>query len=130
MNHDPALLTARLLSDGYCIVPSACETATVDGLNKDFDERFEQTPFCRGGFYGERTKRFGALLHRSDHARALVQQRLVLQIVKTVLGPWCDRIILNLTQAVELHPGALAQIPHRDQDLWNAARDGREYPRQ
>lgn len=127
MSHDPALLTARLLADGYCVVPDICDLAIVKGLNTDFDKRFEQTPFCKGGFYGERTKRFGTLLRRSDHATTLVQHSLILQIVQTVLGPWCDRIILNLSQAVELHPGALAQIPHRDQDLWNATRDGREY---
>src|SRR3546814_5367064 len=48
-------------------------------------------------------------------------------LVETVLKSWCDRIVLNLAQAVELHEGALAQIPHRDQDLWQAPRDGREY---
>ena len=127
MTQDCALLTARLLADGYCIVPDACSLATLSALDRQFIERFETTPFCRGGFYGERTKRFGALLRRTPEAAALVQDSLVLKIVETVLGAWCDSIVLNLTQAVELHPGALAQIPHRDQDLWNAARNGREY---
>jgi ectoine hydroxylase-related dioxygenase (phytanoyl-CoA dioxygenase family) len=62
-----------------------------------------------------------------EHAAPLVRNAKVLRIVETVLKPYCERIILNLAQAVELHDGALAQIPHRDQDLWHAARDGREY---
>lgn len=124
---DSAILTARLLTDGYCIVPDACQPAVIDALNRDFDERFLDTPFCEGGFYGARTKRFGALFRRSSHTERLVCNELVLNIVDAVLRPWCDRIVLNLTQAVELHPGAFAQIPHRDQDLWGAARDGREY---
>ena len=127
MTQDTTLHTARLLADGYCILPDACDPDIIVGLNRDFDSRFEVTPFCEGGFYGTRTKRFGALLRRSRHTAVLVQHKAVMQIVETVLGPFCDRIILNLTQAVELHEGALAQVPHRDQDLWHAKRDGREY---
>jgi len=126
MIHDPALVTARLLADGYCIVPDACPASTIAALHRDCEARFQTTPFCEGGFYGPRTKRFGALLRRSAQAQALVRHPAILQIVETVLGPYCDRITLNLTQAVELNPGALAQIPHRDQDLWGRPRDGSE----
>ena len=125
--HDPARLAAILLADGYCIIPDLCPPEVIDALNRDFDPQFERTPFCKGGFFGARTKRFGALLRRSNHARLLVQQSLVAQIVDAVLGQWCDRIVLNLTQAVELHPGALAQIAHRDQDLWGGAKGEIEY---
>lgn len=127
MSRDPALLAARLLTDGFCIIPDACPPETIAALNADFVPRFAETPFCKGGFYGDRTKRFGALLRRSVHAELLVRHRLILQVVETVLGEACDRIVLNLTQAVELHPGALPQIPHRDQDLWRAQRGGQEY---
>jgi len=127
MTHDPALLTARLLADGYCIVPGLLAAETTGALDGDLDPRFAATPFCEGGFYGARTKRFGALLRRSAHAELLVSHPLVLRIVETVLGRWCDRIVLNLTQAVELHPGALAQIPHRDQDLWGGVKGEIEY---
>jgi ectoine hydroxylase-related dioxygenase (phytanoyl-CoA dioxygenase family) len=124
---DLNLHTARLLADGYCILPDICDPGVITGLNRDFDPRFETTPFCEGGFYGARTKRFGALLRRSIHAAALIQNAAVMRIVDAVLRPYCERVVLNLSQAVELHQGALAQIPHRDHDLWNAARDGREY---
>lgn len=127
MCRDPALLAARLLTDGYCIIPDACSATTTAALNDELVPRFTSTPFCEGGFFGARTKRFGALLRRSARAEALVRNRLVLQVVETVLGNACDRIVLNLTQAVELHPGALPQIPHRDQDLWRMARGGPEY---
>lgn len=127
MAHDIDLLTARLLADGYCILPDAAASETIAGLNRDFDPRFDATPFCKGGFYGARTKRFGALLRRSEHAVALVRHWSVLRIVETILGSYCDRIVLNLTQAVELHQGALAQIPHRDQDLWGGPKGRLEY---
>lgn len=125
--HDPARLAAMLLADGYCIVENALPSATVAALEAELAPRFDATPFCEGGFYGARTKRFGALLRRSQYAASLVQHPLILSIAETVLGRWCDRIHLNLTQAVEIHPGALAQAPHRDQDLWGGDKTGMEY---
>ena len=52
---------------------------------------------------------------------------LVLGIAETILAPWCDRMQLNLTQAIALHPGALPQLPHRDQDMWRGAIGETEY---
>src|SRR3954469_13265915 len=110
--------TERLLVDGFCVVPDLLPADTIAALDSDLAPDFEATPFCQGRFYGERTKRFGRVLARSPHAAALVRHALVLGIVERVLSPWCDTIQLNLTQAVAIHPGALAQMPHRDQDMW------------
>ena len=109
---------ADLLADGYCIIPGALAPATIGALDDDLADDFARTPFGQGGFYGTTTKRFGRLLIRSPHAAALVQHRLILGIVEAVLSPWCDRIQLNTTQAIAVHPGAPAQLPHRDQDMW------------
>jgi N-acyl-L-homoserine lactone synthetase len=49
-------------ADGYCVIPDVIFTQTVATLNDDLDARFTATPFCEGGFYGPRTKRFGSLL--------------------------------------------------------------------
>lgn len=127
MAQDPALLTARLLADGYCIVRGAVASGVIAALDRDLEPRFAVTPFCEGGFYGARTKRFGALLRRTVHAAPLIQHRLILDIVETVLSPWCQRIALNLSQAVELHPGALSQFPHRDEDLYGGPKGEVEY---
>lgn len=110
--------TADLAAQGYCIVPDALPPAVVDALDDDLAEHFARTPFGQGAFYGTTTKRFGRLLVRSPHAATLVQHRLILGIVEQVLSPWCDRIQLNTTQAIAVHPGAPAQLPHRDQDMW------------
>jgi ectoine hydroxylase-related dioxygenase (phytanoyl-CoA dioxygenase family) len=48
-------------------------------------------------------------------------------ISERLLGPWCDNIQLNLTQALALHPGAPPQLPHRDQDMWRGAVGEVEY---
>ncbi len=109
---------ADLKAQGYCIIPDALPPATIGALDDDLAEDFARTPFGQGGFYGTTTKRFGRLLIRSPHAATLVRHRLILGVVEAVLSPWCDRIQLNTTQAIAVHPGAPPQLPHRDQDMW------------
>lgn len=108
----------ELRRDGYCIVQGALPAAAIAALDDDLASTSAATPFCQGGFYGATTKRFGRLLARSPHMAALVQHRLILGVVEDILSPWCDCIQLNVTQAIAVHPGAPAQMPHRDQDMW------------
>ncbi|WP_341632194.1 phytanoyl-CoA dioxygenase family protein [Sphingomonas agri] len=116
-----------LLEEGWCIIPSLLASETIAALDGDLETDFLETPFCEGGFYGARTKRFGRLLLRSPIASKLVQHPLVLGIAREVLRPWCDTIQLNLTQALALHHGAPPQLPHRDQDMWGGAIGELEY---
>lgn len=109
---------AALLADGYAIVRGAAPPAHLAEIEADLADRFEATPFCEGGFYGARTKRFGRLLIRSERMADLVMNPITLSLAEMALGRFCDRLQLNLTQAIEIHPGALAQFPHRDQDMW------------
>jgi len=117
----------RLRDEGYVVIPDLVASEEIAAINRDFERAFADTPFCQGGFYGERTKRFGRLLARSSRAQDHVMHPLILGIAEQVLGPWCDRIQLNLTQAIALHPGALPQLPHRDQDMWRGALGETEY---
>ncbi len=117
----------RLRQTGYCIVPNAVGDPDIATLNRDLDSRFAATPFCKGDFYGETTKRFGSLLKRSTVIQTLVMHPVVLKLVRAVLAPYCDNILLNLTQAIEIHPGAPEQFPHRDQDMWGGPKGSLEY---
>ena len=118
---------AQLLSDGFCVIPDLLPKDRIEQLDRDLARDFAETPFCKGSFYGARTKRFGRLLVRSPLARQLVQHPVVLEIVREILSPWCDTIQLNLTQALALYPGAPPQLPHRDQDMWRGAIGETEY---
>jgi len=122
----PGLLFEELRRKGYCIIRNEA-VARVHALARDLDPIFAATPFCEGNFYGRRTKRFGGLLKRSEHMAALVLNPLILSAVETILGTGCDRIQLNLTQAIEIHPGEVRQFPHRDQDMWRGADGTQEY---
>ncbi|WP_448659185.1 phytanoyl-CoA dioxygenase family protein [Sphingomonas sp. CJ99] len=117
---DPELWRMRLLDQGYCIIPDLVPGGVIERLDADLADPFARTPFGKGGFYGETTKRFGRLLARSPEAETLVMHPLVLAIVEPLLTRWCDCIQLNVAQAIAVHPGAPQQMPHRDRDMWCA----------
>lgn len=117
----------RLRDQGYAILRRAIEPDQVMGLAERLDPVFSATPFCKGGFYGEETKRFGGLLARDEAVADFVTHPLILSLVEEMLAPWCDTIQLNITQAIAIHPGALPQFPHRDQDMWGGPKGEIEY---
>ena len=119
--------SSLLGTQGWCIIPDAMPPEIVAALDADLARAFDETPYCEGGFYGRRTKRFGRLLARSPLAARFVQQQTILGVTERILSPWCDIIQLNLTQAVAIHPGALPQLPHRDQDMWRGEIGRTEY---
>jgi ectoine hydroxylase-related dioxygenase (phytanoyl-CoA dioxygenase family) len=118
---------AELREQGFCVIRTALPAEQIDDLGSELRPRFESTPFCEGLFSGQRTKRFHGLLKRCEGAAALVMHPLVLQIAERLLSPFCDVIQLNLTQAIEIHPGEARQVPHRDQDMWQGVKGGTEY---
>lgn len=123
-----ATTAAALLSEhGYWVLRDIAPPDAIAALDADLTPHLDALPYCDGAFYGRLTKRIGGLLNRSPHAATLVQQPNVLAIVESMLLPWCDRIQLNLTQAIDIHPGALAQFPHRDQDMWAGPKGEVEY---
>lgn len=120
-------LKASLERDGYCIIRNCLPHAVLAALETDIDQVFRETPFGQGHFYGHRTRRFGSLLRRSEHAARLVLEPTILALVRDVLGPACERIQLNVAQAISVHPGEVEQFPHRDHDMWPCDKGGREF---
>lgn len=120
-------LAAMMLDQGYCIVPDLLPRAMIEAFNADLDPVFRATPFGQGRFYGYRTKRFGGLLKRSRLAEYLALEPTILGMAQRILGSACDRIQLNVAQAIEIHPGEVRQFPHRDHDMWNGAKGAHEY---
>ncbi len=104
-----------LRRDGYLILQDAAPAELIATLDRDLAPVFAETPFGTGSFYGETTKRFGRLLARSPAAAPLVQNARILAVVEAIRKPFADTIQLNVAQAIGVHPGAPAQMPHRDQ---------------
>lgn len=119
--------TARLTEHGYCIIPNVMPAFTVAALARDLAKAFAETPPSIGPFYGDTTKRFHGLLRRSRHISRFAQHPLIMGIAQSILGPHCDTIQINLTQAIEIAPDGDTQPPHRDQDMWPVRVPGIEY---
>ena len=123
----PDALLEQLLADGYCILQDAVPQSVIHALEADLDPVFAETPFGSGNFYGYTTKRFGSLLRRSRHIEELVLQPAIMTAVQAVLREACERIQLNVAQAIEIHPGEIEQFPHADHDMWAGPKGEFEY---
>ncbi|QDX25161.1 phytanoyl-CoA dioxygenase family protein [Sphingomonas suaedae] len=123
----PDAQTSTLRGQGFCILRGMLPQAEITALDRALAPVFDETPFCEGGFYGARTKRFGRLLARAPQTDQLVRHPDILALAEQTLSPWCETLQLNLTQAIAIHPGALAQFPHRDQDMWRGTTGEIEY---
>ena len=118
---------ASLERDGYCIIPDLLPQSVLASLDADLENDFLHTPLGDGDFYGYRTKRFGSLLRRSEHAARLAMEPTILALANSILSGACERIQLNVAQAIEIHPGEVEQFPHCDHDMWCGAKGEHEY---
>jgi ectoine hydroxylase-related dioxygenase (phytanoyl-CoA dioxygenase family) len=117
----------ELRENGYVVLPELVPCRTISTIGDHVLDRLELTPFCQGLFNGSRTKRFHGLLKRVPGAEQLVLHPQILRLAEEILLPHCDALQLNLTQAVEIHPGEVAQVPHRDEEMWPSRTRSVEY---
>ncbi len=115
-----------LEGDGYLLVSDVLNAHERIMLAQELEPWLAATPRCQGDFYGWRTTRVGGLLSKAPMVQRLALDRRMLAIAEALLAPACDCIQLNLTQAARLHPGERAQAPHRDEEMWPGATDGRQ----
>lgn len=114
---------------GACIVEDALEPFVRLALEADLQPWFDAAPGGQGPFFGTHTRRFSALFAKAPQAAALALHDLVLPVAEATLAagtPACDRIQLNLTQAIGIGPGEPAQHLHRDDDFFPFAHPGVE----
>lgn len=118
---------STLQKQGFVILKDVMDPYLVETLSSTLNAHFSATPLSTGPFYGDHSRRFHGLLALSPLMDNLVRCDRVMRLVEAVLRPACDRIQLNLTQAIELIPGGMPQPPHRDQDMWPGPKNGVEY---
>jgi len=106
---------AELLArDGACIVDRVVGPQVLAQLRSELAPYLDATATGTDGFSGRRTKRTGGLVARSQTAREIVQNPLVLDAVKATLTG-ATSFHLHLTQVIAIGPGEPAQLIHRDQ---------------
>ena len=106
-----------LARDGAVIVKDAMSQSLADQIHSETKDYVESTG-GGGDFTGHHTTRTGALPVRSAGARDLVMDPSILHTARTLLGPYCEKIQLHLTQIIRIKPGEKRQPLHRDRDAW------------
>ena len=107
-----------LRQDGALIIKDIISPQVVDQLTAEMQPYINATPTGRDEFTGHTTRRTGALAARSAACRDLIVNDLVLASAKEYLKPFTRKIILHLTQTIDIGPGAAAQEIHRDRYAW------------
>ena len=107
-----------LKNDGYVIIRNLVCGENLKTLRHELDSYFQKTPTSEGVFWGNSTKRMGRIFSKSKQSRQLATHPVILEIMNAILGPYCERIQINLTQAIQIAPGEYEQTLHRDDELF------------
>ena len=109
---------AAIDRDGCVIIDNLASPAVMEEVEHDLEPYFRRTPNGEGYFVGYSTKRMGALVAKSRGCHDLILNPTVLGVMDAVLGPMCSSYHINLTQAIRICPGEVAQIFHNDDELF------------
>lgn len=120
-----AVLTA-LEADGAVLIDRFVDTGVTDAINREIDT---DVAAAEAGmlavnptvqlFFGPQTKHVSALAASSPtFANEVMTHPTYRAVCDAVLLPSCSRWQLNLGHAIVRGPGAEAQWPHRDEDVW------------
>lgn len=104
--------------DGACIVRDVVSDEELARLQADLEPWIDRTQTGPDSFSGRKTRRTGGLIARCPECRPLVTHPLVLDAAGELLGPYCERIQIHLTQTIAILPGESRQILHRDRLAW------------
>lgn len=120
--HDAGTAIDRILEslerDGATIVRDLLNADRRQALLDQLAPFIARTPFGNDDFTGRATQRTGALVARTPLCREVVTDPKVVELAEQFLAPYTDKIILHLTQTINIHPDQGAQILHRDRLAW------------
>lgn len=118
VNADFSNLFEQFDRDGYIIIKNAIDSSELARLRDELEPHFQSRNSCNAIFFGTNTTRIEALLSKSKAAQNIVVHPTVVAFANHLLGKNCDKIQLNLTQGIRIHPGEEAQILHPDSALF------------
>ncbi|MDH3691431.1 MAG: phytanoyl-CoA dioxygenase family protein [Gammaproteobacteria bacterium] len=107
-------ICGSISADGFAIIENAIDTATLAALKSDLGPYLSDAHEGHDRFFGQRTKRFGSLIEKSQTVQKLLMHPLVLSIADHVLLPYCANYHIHYTGVMQLQPGEKAQVIHRD----------------
>ncbi len=122
VDDNPAELAKSLADAGCLVIDGMADEQTRQQVRDELAEHMASTRVRSGDepedFYPGRTRRITALVARSEACRSLIVDPLIDELCVAHLGSNCDRHQLQVTAALEVEPGARAQILHREEDLY------------
>ncbi len=113
-------------SDGAVIVEECFDADTIEKILAELAPYVEAPDSNKthinpsvGAFFGEHTRHVTGLSSKSPTFVAeVLLHPLKLDIADAVLGPSCADYQVNVAHLLVVGPGATAQWPHRDEDVW------------
>jgi ectoine hydroxylase-related dioxygenase (phytanoyl-CoA dioxygenase family) len=123
---DGDAILAALRADGAVLIDSFIPSSTVAAIRAEVDDAVDTAeagmrtvnPAVQA-FYGPHTKHVSGLAAVSPtFADEVIAHPTYTAICDAVLLPSCSRYQLNLGHLIARGPGAEAQLPHRDEDVW------------
>jgi ectoine hydroxylase-related dioxygenase (phytanoyl-CoA dioxygenase family) len=123
---DTSAVVDELREHGAVLVERLVDPGTVDALNREVDDAVAAAePGMRTineaiqAFFGPHTKHVSSLAAVSPtFANHVMTHPTYMAVCDAILLPQCSRYRLNLGHLIARGPGAEAQIPHRDEDVW------------
>lgn len=120
-NEEPDAMYAALDDAGCLVVRDVFDADAIAEVRSDLADHMaaaqagDDDP---ADFYPGKTRRVIALMHRSPAMRELMMHQTVEQLGDRHLLANCKKWQLNVSAALEVGPGARAQVLHREEDLF------------
>ena len=118
-NSDSAEIVAALFQDGGVIIQDLAPHSLVNQVARELRPHFdEQGSKFQNDFNGYSTLRLGSILGISRASAELIAHPRVMEIADAVLGPNCTSYRIGSCTAIEICPGEVDQVLHRDDGFY------------
>ena len=104
--------------DGGAIITNALTRGLLTRFREELEPYLSAAPYGGDDFMGRKTQRVGALIARTPSCREIVTDARILALAHRFLGPYTEKITINITQATTINPGEAGQLLHRDREAW------------
>ncbi|HEX2851066.1 MAG TPA: phytanoyl-CoA dioxygenase family protein [Acidimicrobiales bacterium] len=105
---------AGLDEDGYAVVEGMVPRDEVAAIREELTAILDATPLGRNDFEGHSTRRIYALFAKTRRFDAWAVHPLLLGVMDAVLGHYQ----LSAPTGIEIAPGEVAQVLHRDDSIY------------
>ena len=112
----------QLLEEAGCvIIENVHSDGDMDKLYADLSPWLQERQLGVDDFSGYKTRRVSSLVARSEVAREIALNNTILDVCDRLLLPNCNVYRLQVTHTVDIGPGEIRQVIHRDDGIYPEA---------